>query len=154
MKIDTRSTLKSSRVTLGPASGPTRAIYVVLRPLPARLHYRDATVLLECARDCSMAIPAWVFRARKLVTTGRPAMAAFHEARHARPLPTISPIALAAARQTAKDAVVIASSAYGRRDLDRKLRTGIVLELDTAASRLMDALAALGYVARQPATSR
>lgn len=75
-----------------------------------------------------------------------------------RPLPTVSPIALAAAaRQRAGQSgstVVIASSVYGRSHLEQMLRTGVLLQPDSPAARVMDALVTLGYATRLRATGR
>lgn len=165
--------------------------YVLIRRAPARLHYRNGTVALEFVRDCSADLPTWVFRARRVAPRGGaprhlgpaglrlPTVASLAVTAPAtrttnRPLPTISPIALAAARQqqaafgqsdgpagdgssgrgTAAGTVVIASSLYGRLHLEQSLRAGVSLAADSPAARVMDALVTLGYATCRSATAQ
>lgn len=131
--------------------------YVVLKALPHRLRYRGGvTVVLECTRDVAATPPVYVFRARRLPSPsaaaplaadspaarpGRESMAASQG-----PVPTVSPIALAAARETLSHASLVLARAFTRRQLDDHLRDGLVLQDGSPEARLMDTLERLGYV--------
>lgn len=154
-----------------PAAATVLHRYVLLGRAPRHLRYRNGTVLLELVRDCSADLPTWVFRARRVAprggsaprhtgpagmrlpslatTVARPATSGTT----ARPLPTVSPIALAAAAQHhagRSGTVVIASSLYGRLHLEQMLRVGVLLESDSPAARVMDALVTLSYATCRP----
>lgn len=152
---------------------PFYARYRVLKRLPARLTYRNAVVALECVRDVAAMPPEWIFRARKLgARTGTgagvaspPPLARTHattrlSAALRAPLPTVSPIALAAAAEREagagqrQDEVVITFNWFSRQLLEQRLRDGVILERDTPQARLMDALVKLGYARREFARAR
>jgi hypothetical protein len=123
------------------------------------LIYRNAIVLLECVRDVALVPPLYVFRAR------RPGSLAPTQSSHApatvrslvangHPLPTISPAALAAAaeRRDNSASVDIAVSVYGKKDLERQMKRGLVLAEDSPEGRVMEALVRLGYAEKGRAT--
>lgn len=93
--------------------------YVLRRPLPVRLQYRDgSTVILELVRDLEFpGANLWVLQARKLQTVGSPV-------------------------------IQLATALLGRHHLeDRIYRTGFAVDLRSPALKIMEALERRGQAA-------
>lgn len=129
--------------------------FTLLRHPPAKLRFRNGTVLLETTWDCSQHLPRWIFRARRRVSPGSAAKASAVSASSACALPVVAPIQRAMAADLATcPCAVIATSVFGRKHLEQTLRDGVVLEQGTPEARVMEALVKLGYARSGRATAR
>lgn len=126
--------------------------YRLIAPLPPKLHFRNGDVVLEIVRDCaSQDVPIWVLRARRIVYGYRTDLPLARSTaatssnssmpRITRPLPTVSPASMAV---PVGASVVLASSLFGKRELQRVIRSeGFAVVAGSAAGRVMEALVRL-----------
>lgn len=143
------SPTSAAALTVTPPAVPALVTYRLTAPLPPKLRFRNGDVALEIVRDCaSQDVPIWVLRARRIVYGYRTDLPLARSTaatsssssmpRITRPLPTVSPASMAV---PVGASVVLASSLFGKRELQRVIRSeGFAVVAGSAAGRVMEAL--------------